>query len=143
MPAHIKELYTQLKSALYPYESIEQGNAELLKTQQHRANAHLELAMLSAGQQRTDHLLTLVGSKVTPDLPVRAYNLHPCACIANARFAVVQLTLKALDLLKSSNDPRLAEFSAKASEVFPFATAFKANPEPAHNGEAGKEELNP
>lgn len=46
-------------------------------------------------------------------------------------------------MLKSSNDPRMAEFTAKASEIFPYATAFKANPELPHNGEAGKEELNP
>lgn len=88
MPDHIKELYKQLKSALFPYEGIEQGNAELLKTQQHSANTHLQLAVLSAGQQRTDHLLALVGSDVTPDLPVRVCR-HLTAHVCNADVRIV------------------------------------------------------
>lgn len=142
----IQALYKEIKETVFPYDSLDAGNAELLKNHSENPATYLALARLSKPEQQADHFMKLLDGTCATDLQVRFAMCHGGAQPTDASpvlHSLPQTATKAFKQLQSSNGPIAAEFQAKAAERFPYAAVFKVNPEVETNGAGEKEELNP
>lgn len=84
VPDAVKALYKEIKSTVFPYESVEAGNTDLIQRHPSDPKTYSTLAQLSKPDQQAEQLLKILDAGCNANLQVRKGDTHKVESFAHS-----------------------------------------------------------